>query len=101
MPVGSSTVLAAALQSLESGADRMSNALVGGGVALGMREVLLPSSPVSLLERARCEGLGLHAEGLHASARALGAGNVSAARTALQRLRLDGWNTMSGPVEAW
>ena len=49
---GASAILVVALQSPESGTERMIDALVGGGVALFVSQILLPPSPVSLLKGA-------------------------------------------------
>jgi uncharacterized membrane protein YgaE (UPF0421/DUF939 family) len=87
---GASAVLVIALQSPETGSERVVDALIGGGVALFISQVLLPPSPVSLSKDAGREALSSIAEGLRACARALSYNDAAAAEAALQCLREEG-----------
>ena len=87
---GASAVVVVALQSPATGGERILDALVGGGVALFISQILLPPSPVSLLKDAGRETLTLIAEGLRASAHALSDDDAAATTTALERLREEG-----------
>ena len=90
---GASAVLVVALQSPETDSERILDALVGGGVALVVSQLLLPPSPVSLLRAADREALCSIAKSLRASARAHSDGDVVMAETALERLREEGLNS--------
>ncbi len=78
----------------------MLDALVSGGVALFVSQMLLPPSPVSLLKDAGREALGSIAEGLCVSARALSDGDATAAETSLECLCEEGWGSMASLVAA-
>lgn len=97
---GSSAVLVVALQSPQSGAERMLDALVGGGGALLVNQILFPPSPVSLLKGAGREVLSALAEGLTASAQALAGGAAASAEAALQRLRAEGRSSNLSDLDA-
>ena len=73
----------------------MLDALVGGGVALLVSQVLFPPSPVSLLESAGRAALNSLAESLRANARALESDDAASARAALERLRAQERSTMA------
>ena len=96
---GSSAVLVVALQSPQSGAERMLDALIGG-VALLVSQILFPPSPVSLLKGAGREVLSALAEGLTASAQALAGGDAASAGAALQRLRAEGRSSNLSDLDA-
>jgi hypothetical protein len=68
---GASAVLVVVLQHPKTGGERILNALIGGGVALIISQILFPPSPVSLLRDAGREALSSIAEGLRASVRVL------------------------------
>ena len=93
-------MLVVTLQSPESGVGRVLDALVGGGVALFVSQVLFSPSPVSLLKDSGREALGSIAAGLRASARALSEGDAAAAGAALKYLREEGLNSMSNLAAA-
>ena len=97
---GASAILVVALHNPETGTERLLDALVGGGIALLVSQVLLPPSPVSLLERAGREALGSLAESLRANARALASADAASARTALEHLRVEDRSMMSSLEEA-
>ena len=84
---GASAVLIVTLHSPESGAGRMLDALIGGGVALFVSQVLFPPSPVSVLAGVVRRTLGSVADELREIARALDDGDAGAAEAALERLR--------------
>jgi uncharacterized membrane protein YgaE (UPF0421/DUF939 family) len=87
---GVSAVLIVSPQSPESGGERILDALVGGGVALFISQILLLPSPVSLLKDAGRKALNSIAEGLRACAHALYDGDIAAAEIALECLREEG-----------
>jgi uncharacterized membrane protein YgaE (UPF0421/DUF939 family) len=93
--VGASAVLVVSLQSPEAGSERILDALIGGGVALFISQVLLPPSPVSLLKDAGREALNSIAEGLRASAGALSDDDAAAAATVLEHLREEGLGSVT------
>jgi uncharacterized membrane protein YgaE (UPF0421/DUF939 family) len=68
---GVSAVLIVSPQSPESGGERILDALVGGGVALFISQILLLPSPVSLLKDAGRKALNSIAEGLRAHMRSM------------------------------
>jgi uncharacterized membrane protein YgaE (UPF0421/DUF939 family) len=84
---GASAVLVIVLQSSESGGERVLDALVGGGVALLVSQILFSPSPHSLLAEAGRHTLGSMAEGLRTAARALADGNAATAEAAIEVLR--------------
>jgi uncharacterized membrane protein YgaE (UPF0421/DUF939 family) len=83
----SAAIVVVVLQSAGSGGGRLSDVLIGGGVALLVSQVLFTPSPLSLLAGAGRKALGSIAEGLRASARALAGGDAAAAEAALECLR--------------
>lgn len=87
---GASAVIVVALQSPESGGERLVDALIGGAVALLMSQVLFTPSPVSILAGAHRSALRTIADGLNASSRALLDGDAVASESAVEYLRGDG-----------
>jgi hypothetical protein len=87
---GGSAVLVVALQNPESGGERVLDALVGGGVALLMSQVLFTPSPASMLVKAAGRTLDKLAGELRAIACALDDADAAAARATVKRLREEG-----------
>jgi uncharacterized membrane protein YgaE (UPF0421/DUF939 family) len=92
---GGSAVLVVALQNPESGGERVLDALVGGGVALLVSQVLFAPSPVSMLVEASRRTLDRLAGELRATARALDDTDAAAAGAAVERLREEGLRSAS------
>lgn len=84
----SSAVLVATLAPPSTGIyyTRFVDALVGGGVALGVMALLLPANPLTVVSRTAGPALGVLADGLTETAAALAAGDGAAADAALDRL---------------
>lgn len=92
---GGSAVLVVALQSHESGGGRVLDALVGGGVALFLSQVLFAPSPASMLVEAARRTLDRLAGELRVIARALDHTDAGAAGAAVKRLREEGLESIS------
>lgn len=84
---GASAVIVVALQSPESGGERLIDALVGGGIALLVSQGLSSPNPASLLTGAARRALEPIAAGLREVADALAEGDPLDTSAALERLR--------------
>jgi uncharacterized membrane protein YgaE (UPF0421/DUF939 family) len=80
-------ILVVALSDAQAGADRMSDALIGAGVALVFSQLLFSPEPLALLRRAEATALYGMAEGLTLLARALEGDDDELAARALAELR--------------
>jgi uncharacterized membrane protein YgaE (UPF0421/DUF939 family) len=85
----SSAVLVATLAPPSTGIYylRFLDALIGGGVALGVMALLLPANPLTVVAKAAGNALEVLADGLSETAAALSAGDAARADAALDRLR--------------
>lgn len=85
---GASAVLVATLAPPTGGVYyvRFIDALVGGGVALGVMALLLPANPLTVVSRAGGQALAVLADGLSDTGAALAAGDAGRAQAALNRL---------------
>jgi uncharacterized membrane protein YgaE (UPF0421/DUF939 family) len=92
---GASAVLVVALQDPGSGGGRVLDALVGGGVALFVSQILFTPSPTSMLAEAARRTLDRLAGELRAIARALDDTDAVAAEAAVNRLREEGPESVS------
>jgi fusaric acid resistance family protein len=92
---GGSAVLVVALQDPESGGERVLDALVGGGVALFVSQILFAPSPASMLAEAARRTLARLSGELGAIARALDDTDAAAAGAAVKRLREEGLRSAS------
>lgn len=70
-----------------SGWDRLTDALVGAGVALIFTQILFTPNPLRLLRQAETDALTALASGLHAAAQAMRHEDEAAGRAALTELR--------------
>jgi uncharacterized membrane protein YgaE (UPF0421/DUF939 family) len=84
---GVSAILAVAAAAGEVGVHRLIDALIGGGVALVISQLLFPPEPVAMLRRAEADALRGVADGLALTARALETGDADQAARALRTLR--------------
>jgi uncharacterized membrane protein YgaE (UPF0421/DUF939 family) len=84
---GASAAIVITLHSTTPAGERVFDALIGGGVALVVSQVLFAPSPRAILTNAGREALGAISEGLRESARALSENDDVAARAGLAQLR--------------
>jgi hypothetical protein len=84
---GVSAILAVAAATGEVGVHRLIDALIGGGVALVISQLLFPPEPVAMLRRAEADALRGMADGLDLTVRALESGDAEQADRALSTLR--------------
>lgn len=94
-----SAAIVIAMQSTAPAGERVLDALIGGGVALLVSQVLFAPSPRAILANAGCEALASIAAGLRVSARALANNDAAAAEAALARLR-EGRGSLEDLAEA-
>jgi uncharacterized membrane protein YgaE (UPF0421/DUF939 family) len=80
-------ILVVALSDAQAGVDRMSDALIGAGVALVFSQLLFSPEPLALLRRSEAAALGGMAEGLALLALALDRDDDELAERALAALR--------------
>ncbi|AHY47572.1 Fusaric acid resistance protein-like [Rubrobacter radiotolerans] len=86
---GGTAVLVIALQTPGTGSSRVLEALVGGGVALVVSQVLLSPNPVSLLASSERRVLAMLEGSLNRTADALASCDAAAAEATLKRLRTE------------
>jgi hypothetical protein len=82
-----SAILTVAVANAEAGVERLSDALIGAGVALVFSQVLFSPEPVGLLRRAEAAALERMAGGLAQTARALEQDDDELAEQAIAALR--------------
>ena len=82
-----SAILTVAVADAEVGVDRLTDALIGTGVALVFSQLLFSPEPVALLRRAEAAALGHMAGGLALTARALEQDDDDLAEQAIAALR--------------
>jgi uncharacterized membrane protein YgaE (UPF0421/DUF939 family) len=82
-----SAILVVAVSTGGFGAERLSDALIGAGVALAFSQLLFSPDPVALLRRAEGAALAEMANGLKLTARALDRDDDELAEQAMSRLR--------------
>ena len=80
-------ILIIALGDAEAGPQRLIDALIGAGVALGFSQILFSPEPVALVRRAASDVLGQLAEGVELTARALEDDDPELGERAMGRLR--------------
>ena len=83
-----SAILCVVIGDAEAGAERLVDALVGGGVALAFSQLLFSPEPVALLRRAEAVALAGMARGLEQASQARERDDDELAERALQSLRV-------------
>lgn len=80
-------ILIIALGDVDAGPQRLIDALIGAGVALGFSQILFSPEPVALVRRAASDVLRQMAEGVELTARALEHDDPELGQRAMSRLR--------------